>query len=168
MSQLAAQTDRLDALLGALAAQAERLPGGVQRWALLGAGAVCGAVQPSRERRCAARRCVLCGTMTCGCPVLPPCRKPSKDGGVLLHELTLTTPRGEQTLCKGLSLALAPGQSLLIVGPSGVGKTSIMRAVAGEAAQPGAGEGSPWGAISSTSATTEAQRAWQPGAEQAR
>jgi putative ATP-binding cassette transporter len=125
MSQLAAQTDRLDALLGALAAQAERLPGGVQR-------------------------------------------KPSKDGGVLLHELTLTTPRGEQTLCKGLSLALAPGQSLLIVGPSGVGKTSIMRAVAGEAAQPGAGEGSPWGAISSTSATTEAQRAWQPGAEQAR
>lgn len=34
MSQLAAQTDRLDALLGAMAAQAERLPGGVQRCVL--------------------------------------------------------------------------------------------------------------------------------------
>lgn len=50
-----------------------------------------------------------------------------------MQDLTLTTPRGEQTVCRGLTLALAPGQSLLIVGPSGVGKTSLMRAMAGKA-----------------------------------
>lgn len=33
ISQLAAQTDRLDALLAALVQQAEGLPGGVHRWA---------------------------------------------------------------------------------------------------------------------------------------
>ena len=66
-------------------------------------------------------------------PLLPvcACRKPSSDGSVSLAELTLSTPHGEQTICKGLSLRLSPGQSLLIVGPSGVGKTSMMRAVAG-------------------------------------
>ncbi|EFN57216.1 hypothetical protein CHLNCDRAFT_143667 [Chlorella variabilis] len=88
MSQLAAQTDRLDALLAALVAQAEGAPGGVRR-------------------------------------------KGSTGGSVEVSDLTLTTPHGEQTLCKGLSLRLEAGQSLLIVGPSGVGKTSIMRAVAG-------------------------------------
>lgn len=62
---------------------------------------------------------------------LPFCRKASTDGSVSLEELTLATPHGELTVCKELSLKLAPGQSLLIVGPSGVGKTSIMRAVAG-------------------------------------
>lgn len=60
-----------------------------------------------------------------------PHRKPSTDGGIAIQDLTLTTPRGEQTVCRGLTLALAPGQSLLIVGPSGVGKTSLMRAMAG-------------------------------------
>jgi len=34
-------------------------------------------------------------------------------------------------LCRGLSLALSPGDRLLIVGPSGSGKSSIMRAIAG-------------------------------------
>lgn len=53
---------------------------------------------------------------------------------MVLEKLTLSTPHGELTVCRDLSLALAPGQSLLIVGPSGVGKTSIMRAVAGEGA----------------------------------
>ncbi|KAL4446294.1 hypothetical protein ABPG77_003101 [Micractinium sp. CCAP 211/92] len=88
ISQLAAQTDRLDALLTTLVAQQEGVPGGVLR-------------------------------------------KPSSDGSVVLEKLTLSTPHGELTVCKDLSLSLAPGQSLLIVGPSGVGKTSIMRAVAG-------------------------------------
>ncbi|KAL4423783.1 hypothetical protein ABPG75_001084 [Micractinium tetrahymenae] len=88
ISQLAAQTDRLDALLTTLVAQQEGVPGGVLR-------------------------------------------KPSSDGSVVLEKLTLSTPHGELTVCKDLSLALAPGQSLLIVGPSGVGKTSLMRAVAG-------------------------------------
>lgn len=36
ISQLAAQTDRLDALLGALVQQTEGLPGGVRRWGGVG------------------------------------------------------------------------------------------------------------------------------------
>ncbi|PSC70542.1 ABC transporter ATP-binding [Micractinium conductrix] len=88
LSQLAAQTDRLDALLATLVAQAEGVPGGVVR-------------------------------------------KPSTDGSVALEKLTLSTPHGEMLVAKDLSLTLAPGQSLLIVGASGVGKTSLMRAVAG-------------------------------------
>ncbi|KAL4856100.1 Tubulin polyglutamylase ttll6 [Chlorella vulgaris] len=91
ISQLAAQTDRLDALLAALAANHS-------------------------------------DAATAGDGVR---RSDSKDGGVSVQDLTLTTPHGEQTLCKGLSLTLLPGQSLLVVGPSGCGKTSLMRAVAG-------------------------------------
>jgi ABC-type bacteriocin/lantibiotic exporter with double-glycine peptidase domain len=92
ISQLAAQTDRLDALLAALAANHS-------------------------------------DAATAGDGVR---RSDSKGGGVSVQDLTLTTPHGEQTLCKGLSLTLLPGQSLLVVGPSGCGKTSLMRAVAGE------------------------------------
>lgn len=74
-------------------------------------------------------------------PPLYPHRKPSTDGGIAIQDLTLTTPRGEQTVCRGLTLALAPGQSLLIVGPSGVGKTSLMRAMAGAGKAEGEMEG---------------------------
>ncbi len=69
------------------------------------------------------------------------CRRPSVDGSIAVQDLTLTTPRGEQTVCRGLTLALAPGQSLLIVGPSGVGKTSLMRAMAGKAGRWGCANG---------------------------
>lgn len=151
ISQLAAQTDRLDALLTTLVAQQEGVPGGVLRWG--------GAAAPRLPagpcllclHACVVRR-VLCTSPSAHAPSLPACvcagrrrrgptlplltccRKPSSDGSVVLEKLTLSTPHGELMVCKDLSLSLAPGQSLLIVGPSGVGKTSIMRAVAGEGA----------------------------------
>ncbi|GAX72920.1 hypothetical protein CEUSTIGMA_g375.t1 [Chlamydomonas eustigma] len=54
-----------------------------------------------------------------------------RQGLVTLTNLTLQTPDGSSTLVRNLSLKVAAGQSLLIMGPSGTGKTSIMRALAG-------------------------------------
>ncbi|MEN9207587.1 MAG: ABC transporter ATP-binding protein/permease [Gloeomargarita sp. GMQP_bins_120] len=48
-----------------------------------------------------------------------------------LHKLTLLTPNAEQELVRDLTVHLSPEERLLIVGASGVGKSSILRAVAG-------------------------------------
>jgi vitamin B12/bleomycin/antimicrobial peptide transport system ATP-binding/permease protein len=45
--------------------------------------------------------------------------------------LTLNTPNAEQTLFQNLSFELTPPQSLLVVGSSGCGKSSLLRAIAG-------------------------------------
>lgn len=45
--------------------------------------------------------------------------------------LTLNTPNAEQTLFQNLSFELTPPQSLLVVGASGCGKSSLLRAIAG-------------------------------------
>ncbi|TVQ45399.1 MAG: ABC transporter ATP-binding protein/permease [Gloeocapsa sp. DLM2.Bin57] len=45
--------------------------------------------------------------------------------------LTLQTPNYQRTLIKDLSLSLQPGQGLLIMGASGCGKSSLLRAIAG-------------------------------------
>lgn len=46
-------------------------------------------------------------------------------------DVTLNTPCGTRTLVRNLSFSLKPGSRLIIAGPSGVGKSSLIRAFAG-------------------------------------
>jgi putative ATP-binding cassette transporter len=48
-----------------------------------------------------------------------------------LDQVTLMTPKGERVLVRDLSTTLQPGQGLVIVGQSGVGKSSLLRGIAG-------------------------------------
>jgi putative ATP-binding cassette transporter len=48
-----------------------------------------------------------------------------------LESLTLHPPQSERVLIKELTLALKPGDALLITGDSGCGKSSLLRAIAG-------------------------------------
>ncbi|MEO0647951.1 MAG: ATP-binding cassette domain-containing protein, partial [Cyanobacteria bacterium J06650_10] len=48
-----------------------------------------------------------------------------------LENLTVLTPNSEQTLVSDLSLQIEPNDRLLIVGASGCGKSSLLRAIAG-------------------------------------
>lgn len=48
-----------------------------------------------------------------------------------LESVTLQTPNYERTLVQNLSIDVQPGDSLMIVGPSGTGKSSLLRAIAG-------------------------------------
>ena len=50
---------------------------------------------------------------------------------IMLDRLTLTTPGAGRVLFRELSAEIAPGSRLLIVGESGNGKSSLIRAVAG-------------------------------------
>jgi vitamin B12/bleomycin/antimicrobial peptide transport system ATP-binding/permease protein len=54
-----------------------------------------------------------------------------EDGRLALEHVTVLTPSGERTLVKDLSVALESGGGLVIVGHSGVGKSSVLRAIAG-------------------------------------
>jgi len=52
-------------------------------------------------------------------------------GQIALESLTLHPPQSGRVLIKELSLALKPGDALLITGDSGCGKSSLLRAIAG-------------------------------------
>lgn len=54
-----------------------------------------------------------------------------EDTRLALHQVTLQTPRRERTLIQNLSIDVQPGQGLLIVGASGSGKSSLLRALSG-------------------------------------
>jgi putative ATP-binding cassette transporter len=50
---------------------------------------------------------------------------------IALAHVTLVTPNHQKTLVKDVSITVPPGEGLLIVGQSGCGKSSLLRAIAG-------------------------------------
>ncbi|MEH1899109.1 MAG: ATP-binding cassette domain-containing protein [Nostoc sp.] len=57
--------------------------------------------------------------------------KTIEENHLAFEHVTLQTPNYEQVIVEDLSLSLQPGEGLLIVGPSGRGKSSLLRAIAG-------------------------------------
>jgi vitamin B12/bleomycin/antimicrobial peptide transport system ATP-binding/permease protein len=53
------------------------------------------------------------------------------DSRLVIEKLTLQTPDHQRTLIKDLNLAINPGFGVMIVGASGCGKSSLLRAIAG-------------------------------------
>ena len=56
---------------------------------------------------------------------------PSPEGKVTADNLSVTAPKTTLTLLKGVKFALQPGQLLAVMGPSGAGKTTLVRLLVG-------------------------------------
>jgi len=54
-----------------------------------------------------------------------------QDSNLTIEHLTLQTPNYQRTLFNDVSFTLEPGQGLLVMGASGCGKSSLLRAIAG-------------------------------------
>ena len=68
----------------------------------------------------------------CGSPGSAPSLIKMKEGPLLqLERVTIRTPDGMREVVRDLTLACPPGARLMITGPSGGGKSSILRAMAG-------------------------------------
>jgi putative ATP-binding cassette transporter len=57
--------------------------------------------------------------------------KSIEENRLAFEDVTLQTPNYEKVIVENLTIELAPEQGLLIVGPSGRGKSSLLRAIAG-------------------------------------
>nr|MDZ8008986.1 ABC transporter transmembrane domain-containing protein [Nostoc sp. DedSLP05]MDZ8098106.1 ABC transporter transmembrane domain-containing protein [Nostoc sp. DedSLP01] len=57
--------------------------------------------------------------------------KTIEENQIVFENVTLQTPDNESVIVEDLSLSVQPGEGLLIVGPSGRGKSSLLRAIAG-------------------------------------
>ena len=53
------------------------------------------------------------------------------DGAALLRVADLAVARGGVTLLERVGFALAPGEVLIVKGPNGIGKTTLLRTIAG-------------------------------------
>lgn len=73
--------------------------------------------------------CIRIPTAACLADALPcaPCLSLPGRSLLDINDLTLRVPSSGATLVSHLTLSITPGHSLLIMGPSGAGKTSILR-----------------------------------------
>ena len=64
-------------------------------------------------------------------PEAPRTQLPAPKGLVQAEQITVRSPSGEGMLLKGVSFSIQPGEVVGLIGPSGAGKTTLSRVVAG-------------------------------------